>query len=174
MGLTPRSDEGAEGWLAAAVPRRSKEREPRPKGTEALRVSKGSSAGLLGDLRDPSGADGAATLADRELQTVLHGDRLDELDRHLGVVARHDHLGALGEGHDAGHVGGPEVELRTVVVEERRVPATLVLGQDVDRRVEVRVRRRRAGLDHDHPALDVLALRAAEEQSDVLTSLALV
>ena len=33
---------------------------------------------------------------------------------------------------DAGHVGGAEVELRTVVVEERRVPAALVLGQDVD------------------------------------------
>ena len=87
---------------------------------------------LLDDLGDPAGADGAATLADGEPQAVLHGDRLDQLDRHLGVVARHDHLGALGEGHDAGHVGGAEVELRAVVVEERRVPAALVLGQDVD------------------------------------------
>ena len=45
------------------------------------------------------------------------------------VVARHDHLGALREVDDAGHVGGAEVELRPVAVEERRVAATLLLGQ---------------------------------------------
>jgi hypothetical protein len=39
---------------------------------------------------------------------------------------------------DAGHVGGAEVELRTVVVEERRVTATLFLGQDVDLGLELR------------------------------------
>src|SRR4051794_4791640 len=80
---------------------------------------------LLDDLGDAAGADGAATLTDGEPKALLHGDRLDQHDRHLGVVARHDHLGALGEGHNTGHVGRPEVKLRTVVVEERRVPATL-------------------------------------------------
>src|SRR4029079_12545127 len=77
-------------------------------------------------------------------------------------------------GHDAGHVGGTEVELRAVVVEERRVTAALLLRQDVDARVEVGVRGRRAGLDHDHAALDVLALGTAKQQTDVLTGLALV
>src|SRR3954454_3733610 len=128
----------------------------------------------LDDLGDPPGADGAATLADREPETLLHGDRLDQLDRHVGVVARHDHLGTLGEGHDAGHVRRTEVELRTVVVEERRVTAALLLGEDVDRRLEVGVRGRGARLDDDHAALDVLALGAAEQQADVLTRLALV
>src|SRR3954471_3816651 len=89
----------------------------------------------LGDLGDPAGADGAATLADRELQAFLHGDRLDQLDRHAGVVARHDHLGALGQRDDAGDVRGAEVELRPVVLEERRVPATLLLGEDVHGRL---------------------------------------
>src|SRR5215203_6326137 len=93
---------------------------------------------LLGDLRDPTGADGAAALADGEAQALLHGDRLDERHRHLGVVTRHHHLAALGEGHDAGHVRGPEVELRTVVVEERRVTAALLLGEHVDRGLAVR------------------------------------
>src|SRR5215212_6726283 len=74
---------------------------------------------LLGDLRDAAGADGAAALPDGEAQALLHRDRLDERHRHLGVVTRHDHLGALGEGHHTGHVRGPEVELRAVVVEER-------------------------------------------------------
>ena len=35
-----------------------------------------------------------------------------QLDLHVGVVAGHDHLGALGEGDGAGDVGGAEVELR--------------------------------------------------------------
>src|SRR6188768_1244963 len=128
----------------------------------------------LGDLGDPAGADGAATLPDRETQALVHGDGLDQLNDHLRVVARHDHLGALGEGHDAGHVRRTEVELRTVVVEERRVTAALLLREDVDRGVEVGVRGGRARLDDDHAALDVLALGATEEQTDVLARLALV
>ena len=35
-------------------------------------------------------------------------------------------------GDDAGDVGGTEVELRTIVVEERGVTAALVLVQDVN------------------------------------------
>src|SRR4051794_4654122 len=129
---------------------------------------------LLDDLGDAAGADGAATLTDGEPEALLHGDRLDQLDRHLGVVTGHDHLGAAGQRHDAGHVRRPEVELRTVVVEERRVPATLVLREDVDRALEVGVRGDRTGLHHDLAALDVLALDATQEQTDVVTGLALV
>src|SRR6185437_16055688 len=87
---------------------------------------------LLDDLDDLTGAHGTTTLTDGELQALLHGDRLDQLHVHGGVVARHDHLGAAGQRHDARHVRGAEVELRAVVVEERRVTAALVLGQDVD------------------------------------------
>src|SRR3954451_20257979 len=86
---------------------------------------------LLGDLGDPAGADGAATLADREPETLLHGDRLESLAPHLGVVTGHHHRGALGQAHDTGHVRGAEVELRPVVVEERRVTAALLLGENV-------------------------------------------
>src|SRR6266536_929619 len=80
--------------------------------------------GLLDDLRNPARTDGTATLPDREAETFLHRDRLDELHSHGRVVARHDHLGALGQRDDTGHVRGAEVELRPVVLEERRVPAT--------------------------------------------------
>ena len=53
-----------------------------------------------------------------------------ELDGHLDVVAGHAHLGLAAvlrqQVEDrAGHVGGPEVELRPVALEERRVPAAL-------------------------------------------------
>src|SRR6478609_7622982 len=129
---------------------------------------------LLVDLDDAAGADRAATLTDGEPEALLHGDGLDQLNRHLGVVAGHDHLGAGGQGHHAGHVRRPEVELGTVVVEERRVTATLVLREDVDRTLEVGVRGDRTGLHHDLAALDVLALDAAQEQPDVVAGLALV
>src|SRR5882757_7113743 len=124
---------------------------------------------LLEDLDDLAGAPGAAALANGEGQALLHGDRLDEIDLHLGVVTGHDHLGALGQLDDAGHVGGAEVELRAVVLEERRVPATLVLAQDVDLGVELGVRGVGARLDDDLAALDVLALDATQQQADVLT-----
>src|SRR5687767_12346739 len=129
---------------------------------------------LLVDLDDPAGTDGAATLTDGEPEALLHGDGLDQLHRHLGVVAGHDHLGARGQRDHAGDVRRPEVELGTVVVEERRVTATLVLREDVDRALEVRVRGDRAGLDDDLAALDVLALDAAQQQAHVVAGLALV
>src|SRR6478609_2791608 len=126
---------------------------------------------LLDDLRDRAGADGAATFTDREAESPFDGDRLDQRDRHLRGVARHDHLGALRKLDNAGHVGGAEEELRAVVVEERRVPSALVLAQDVDLRLELRVRSDRAGLDDNLAALDVLTLGAAQQQPGVVAGL---
>ncbi len=62
------------------------------------------------------------------------------------VVAGHDHLGAGREFHDARHVGRAEVELRTVVGEERRVTAAFILVEDVDLGFELLVRLDRAWL----------------------------
>ena len=104
----------------------------------------------------------------------VHGDRLDQLDLHLDVVARHDHLRALGQVGDAGHVGRAEVELRPVAREERRVAAALFLLEDVDLGLELGVRGDRARLAEHLPALDLLALDAAEETADVVAGLALV
>src|SRR5919106_4756014 len=110
---------------------------------------------LLQDLGDAAGPDRASALSDREPEALLHRDRLVELDPHLQVVAGHDHLHPFGQVRHAGDVGGAEVEMRLLAVEERRVPAALVLGQDVDVRHELRVRRDRAGLGQDLTALDL-------------------
>src|SRR5450759_4632000 len=128
----------------------------------------------LDDLRHAAGADRTTTLADGELEAVLHGDRLLEVDRHVGVVTRHDHVLALGELDLAGDVSRPEVELRRVVREERLVTATLLLGQDVDVALEVRVGSRGARLDDDHAALHILLLGATEQEADVLARTTLV
>src|SRR5215831_7483329 len=129
---------------------------------------------LLQDLGDPARADRPATLADGEQQALFHCDRLDELHRHLGAVTRQHHLRALRQVDHAGHVGGTEVELRPVVVEERRVPPALVLGQDVDLALELGVRGVGARLDDDLAALHLLALDAAEQQAYVVAGLAVV
>src|SRR5690554_2704695 len=129
---------------------------------------------LLEYLDDLAGADGAATLADGEAEALFHRDRLDQGNRHLGGVTRHDHLGALGQRDDAGDVRRAEVELRTVVRVERVVTATLILGKDVGGALEDRVRRNRTGLHDNLAALDVFALGAAKEQTAVLAGPGLV
>ena len=80
---------------------------------------------------DDAGTHGTATLTDSETQTVLDGDGGDQLHVHVDVIAGHAHLGALGQGDDAGNVGGTEVELGTIVVEERGMTAAFFLLQDV-------------------------------------------
>src|SRR5512132_1566212 len=127
----------------------------------------GTGAPLVADFGDDARAHGAATLADGEPEALIHGDRLDQLDLHVRVVARHDHLLALRELDRAGHVRRAEVELRPVAVEERRVASALVLRQDVDLGVEVRVRGDRPRPRADLAALDVLALRTTEENTGV-------
>src|SRR5262244_3748577 len=91
---------------------------------------------LFRDRDDDAGTDGLAAFTDGEALLLLHGDRRDQLDIHGGVVAGHDHLGARRQRALAGHVGGAEIELRTVVVEEWRVPTALLLGEDVSLRLE--------------------------------------
>ena len=96
-----------------------------PLDQQRIRSETNSEGDSLDDLGDTTGTNGAATLTDGEAEAGLHSDRLDQLDGDLGGVARHDHVGALGEGDDAGHVRGTEVELRTVVREEGVVAAPL-------------------------------------------------
>src|SRR6185437_2935211 len=128
----------------------------------------------LGDFSDDAGADRAAALANGEAKLLLHRDRHDKLDRNRDIVARHDHLSALGQADDAGHVRGAEVELRTIVGEERRVTAALFLGEDIGLSLELGVRLDGAGLAQHLAALDVLALGAAQQTADVVASLALI
>src|SRR6202167_1004046 len=129
---------------------------------------------LLQYFRNDAGADRAAALADSEAQAFVHRDRRDQLAKDLDIVARHHHLGAFGQRQHSGHVGGAEIELRAIAGEKRRMPSALVLGQDVRRRLEVGVRRDRAGLREHLSALDVFALEAAQQHADIVARLPLV
>src|SRR5271166_6942107 len=127
----------------------------------------------LYDLGDDAGADGATAFADRKAQPLIHRDRGDQFDLHRDVVPRHHHLGAFGEVHGARHVGRAEVELRSIVAEKRRVPAALLLGQDVGLALEAGLRRDRARRRQHLAALDLLAFGAAQQRPDVVAGLAL-
>ncbi|CAN3986970.1 ABC transporter permease, partial [Dysosmobacter welbionis] len=88
--------------------------------------------------------------------------------------AGHAHLSALGQGDDAGHVGGAEVELRTIVVEEGGVTAALVLGQDVNLALELGVGMNGTGLRQNLAALDAVAVHATQQGADVVAGLSVV
>ena len=105
---------------------------------------------------------------------LLHGDRDDQVDFDADVVARHDHLDALRQIDDAGHVRRAEVELGTVTVEERRVTATLVLREDVDFGLGLLVRRDRLRSGENLAALDAFFFNTAEENADVVAGLAAI
>ena len=126
---------------------------------------------LFDDLGDTTCTNGAAAFADCEADGLLHGDRGDELDFDGDVVAGHHHLDSLGKLDGAGDVGRAEVELRTIVREERGVTATFLLAEDVDLGLELLVGLDRSHLGDDLTALNVLLLDAAEKNSDVVAGL---
>src|ERR1700679_1807881 len=108
-----------------------------------IRLQIPASVSLLQYFRNRSGADGSAAFADREAETLLHRHRRMQLDLQADVVSRHHHLGACRQLRRARHVRRPEVELRTIAVEERRMTTALFLRQHVDLTLELGVRRDR-------------------------------
>ena len=87
----------------------------------------------------------------------------------IDVIAGHAHLNALGQGDDAGHVGGPEVELGTVVVEEGGVTAAFFLGQDVNLALELGVGMDGAGLRQNLATLNARSLSMPRSRAPMLS-----
>src|ERR1700733_15794480 len=108
---------------------------------------------LLNDFADGAGAYRTAAFADGKTQALLHGHWSMQLNLKLHVVARHHHLGAFRQLRRSGHIGGTEVKLRPVTIEERSVTATFFLAQNVNLALELGVRGNRSGLGQDHAAL---------------------
>src|SRR2546426_106439 len=151
---------------------------------------------LLQNLGDHPRPHRAAALADREAQLLLHRDRRDppgphltfartphlllqrdrreQLDRLLRVVPRHHHLHPRRQLHRPRDVRGPQVELRPVPLEKRRVPPPLLLRQHVYLTLKLRVRRDRFRLRQHHPPLHFVLLHAAQQQPHVVPRLPLV
>src|SRR5215831_7386815 len=129
---------------------------------------------LLEDVGDRAGADRTAAFTNRETRSFFDRDRHHQLATDRRVVARHHHLDALWQLQRAGDVSRPDVELRTIAVEERGVTAAFLLREDVDLALELRVRLDRARLGQHLTALDVVFFDAAQEHADVVAGDALI
>src|ERR1700741_154451 len=129
---------------------------------------------LAQDLGYDARADGTAAFTDCETQAFFHRDRGDQLDGDGDVVAWHNHFLVRWQLDGAGHVGGTEVELWTVVVEERGVTAAFIFRQNVDFAGEVVVRLDRAWLCQNLTTLNVFTLGAAQQQTNFVACLPLV
>ena len=129
---------------------------------------------LIYDCDNLSGAHGTATLADSELQTLVHSDGGDELDSDLDVVARHNHLDTFREHDLTGHIQRTDEELGTIVVVERGVTAAFFFLQNIDLSLEVDVRSDGTRLGQNFTSLNGLLVDTTEEETYVVTSLTLV
>src|SRR5712691_9651778 len=139
-----------------------------------MMFSRGIASALLQDLGGHAGADGAAAFADRKPQLLLHRDRRDQLDRHLRVVPRHHHLHPRRQLHRPRHVRRPQVKLRPIPLEKRRVPTPLLLRQHVHFALKLRVRRDAPRLRQHHPPLHLVLLHPPQQEADVVPRLPLV
>src|SRR5215510_14938018 len=83
---------------------------------------------LLDDLGHDTRADGLTAFADREFQSFIHGDRRNQVDLYIAIVAGHNPFGALGKLYYSRDIGSPEVELWPIAVKEWCVPSAFFFG----------------------------------------------
>ena len=129
---------------------------------------------LLDDCSNSTGTYGSAALTDSETETLLHSYRMDQLDRHFYVITRHAHLGTSREFANACNVSCSEVELRTIVVEERCMTATLVFCQNVNLSCKFLMALYRTRFYKTLTSLDLCSLNTTKQSADVITSLSLI
>ena len=99
---------------------------------------------------------------------------MDKLDCHLNVVARHAHLCTFRKLANACNVCCSEVELRTIVVEERCMTAALVFSKNVNLSCEFLVALYRTRFNKALSSLDFSSLNTTKKSTDVITSLSLI
>src|SRR5579883_3118384 len=102
------------------------------------------------------------------MHPLFHRDRLDQLDGHLDVIARHHHLHALRQLDGSGDISGANVELRTIAIEEGSMPPTLLFGENVDLRLELFVRANGAGFGEHLAAFDLGTLHPTQQAAHIV------
>src|SRR5579862_2388695 len=126
------------------------------------------------DLGHASRAHGTSAFTNGEPHRLFHGDRCDQFDFHLYVVARHDHFHARRQLRDARDIRRTEVELRTIAVEERCVTTALFLAQYIYLGLELFVRLDGSRLGQYLAALDAFLFNTAQQQANVVTGFGLI
>ena len=119
--------------------------------------------------------DGAAAVADRRSQTLLHRDRRNLVNVELQVIARHHHLGALWQLNPIRHVRSKEVELRTAFREERGggVTTAFSFDQSIGFCFELRVWGHRTWLAENQTTPKTITAHTTRQCADVSPALRL-
>ena len=99
---------------------------------------------------------------------------MNQLSCHLDVVARHAHLCSFRKHADTCYVSCSEVELRTIVVEERSMTSTFIFGQNVYLSGKFVVAGYRTWFTQNLTSFDLSSLDTTKQGTDVVTSLSLV
>ena len=92
---------------------------------------------LVKNLSNLTSSYRAATLTDSETELLVKSYRSDELNVDLDIVTRHNHFNALRESNLASNVKSSDEELRTIVIVEWSMTATLFLLQHINLSLEV-------------------------------------
>ena len=129
---------------------------------------------LVEDIGDLTRTYRTTTLADCEAETLIACYRSDEFYSNLYVITGHYHLYTLGQSDFTCNVERTDVELRTIVVVERSVTTTLFFLQDIYRSLEFRVRMNLSRVADNHTTFYLVLVDTAEQETYVITSLALV
>lgn len=129
---------------------------------------------LVEDLGYLTCAYGTATFADSETEVLVEGYRSDEHNIDLNVVAWHNHLYACRKSDLSGNVKRTDEELRTIVVVEWCMTATLFLLEDVDLSEEVLMRSDGAWLCDNLATPYILLVDTAEEKTYIVSGLTLI
>lgn len=136
-----------------------------------------------------------STLTKGEPRSDLGSRVVNEITNHLYIVTGHDHLlssalGALWPVKGSSDIGCAQEKLRAIVVHERSVSTTLLLGEDlgvsnvkitkqlatlrfthVDLGLEFPDRLHRSGGNEDHSTSELLTLHTAQQGTHVIPSL---
>ncbi|CAB4918035.1 unannotated protein [freshwater metagenome] len=99
---------------------------------------------------------------------------MDEFNSHLGVITRDTHFRARRKRDLTSHIGRTEIELRTVVREERLMTAAFFLGQNIGLSFELGMRSDRTRLSEHLTTLNFFLLRSTKKRTNVVSSATLI
>src|SRR3990170_3313999 len=129
---------------------------------------------LFDYFADHAGPDRPAPFSHRKPQPILHRNRGNQVRLDRYIIPRHHHLHTLRQLRHSRHIRRPEIKLRPVPVEKRRVPPPLLLRQYIHLRLKLRMRRDAPGLRQHHPSLHILLLRPTQQHPKIIPSLTLI
>ena len=96
---------------------------------------------------------------------------MNQFDGHLYVITRHTHFYTFRKVTYTSYVSCSEVELRSVVVEERSMTSTFIFGQNVNLSGKFLVAFNAAGFCKNLSSFDFSSLNTTKQSTDVITSL---